>query len=320
MADSAPKYAWMNGRVIPWDQCVVHGRSAGGFMGSNVFEGVRAYWSAQQDELFVFKHEEHLQRLGRSMKTVRLEVPYTLREIGRGALDLLRANEFRQDVHFVPVAFFGMGAHNFNTLGPTIDNGVYVTAVPWPQPVALWNGVAAGVASWRRITDDSVPPRLKAGANYQNSRLAQTEARVNGYDTAIILNPRGTVAEGPGACLMMLRDGKLVTPPVTAGILESITRTTLMELAERELGLPVVEREIDRTELYVADEVFMCGSGLEVLPITSVDRITVGEGTRGPTTKRIQEIYFAAARGELPAYRRWLTPVYSAAREPAAAR
>ena len=320
MSTGAPKYAWMNGKIIAWDQCVVHGRSAGGFMGSNVFEGVRAYWNAHEGELFVFKHEEHLQRLARSMKTVRLEVPSTLREIEQGALDLLRANEFRQDAHFVPVAFFGMGAHNFNTLGPTVDNGVYITAVPWPQPAALSSGVAACVASWRRISDDSVPPRLKAGANYQNSRLAQTEAKVNGYDTAIILNHRGTVAEGPGACLMMVRDGKLVTPPVTAGILESITRSTLMDLAARELDVSVVEREIDRTELYVADEVFMCGSGLEVLPITSVDRITIGEGTRGSMTKRIQDVYFAAARGELPAYRHWLTPVYRAAREPVMAR
>ena len=320
MTDAAPKHAWMNGKIIPWDQCVVHGRSAGGFMGSNVFEGVRAYWNAEQEELFVFKHEEHLQRLARSMKTVRLDVPYTVRQIGQGSMDLLRANEFRQDAHFVPVAFFGMGAHHFNTLGPTVDNGVYITAVPWPQPAALWNGVAACVASWRRISDDSVPPRLKAGANYQNSRLAQTEARVDGYDTAIILNQRGTVAEGPGACLMMVRDGKLVTPPVTAGILESITRATLMELAARELGVDVVEREIDRTELYVADEVFMCGSGLEVLPIVSVDRITVGEGSRGSMTKRIQDVYFAAARGELQAYRHWLTPVYGGAREPSVTR
>ena len=320
MASTAPKFAWMNGKVIPWDQCVVHGRSAGGFMGSNVFEGVRAYWNPQLGELFVFKHEEHLERLGRSMKTVRLDVPFSLHEIGQGAVDLLRANEFRQDVHFVPVAFFGMGAHNFNTLGPTIDNGVYITAVPWPQPQALWDGVSACVSSWRRISDDTVPPRLKAGANYQNSRLAQTEAKVDGYDTAIILNQRGTVAEGPGACLMMVRDGKLATPPVTAGILESITRTTLMHLAARELGMDVVEREIDRTELYVAEEVFMCGSGLEVLPITSVDRIAVGNGTRGSLTKRIQDVYFAAARGEMPPYRSWLTPVYAKAGVPAGAR
>jgi len=316
----APRYAWMNGKVIPWAECVVHGRSAGGFMGSNVFEGVRAYWNARLGELFVFKHEEHLQRLGRSMKTVRLDVPYALADIGQGALDLLRANEFRQDVHFVPVVYFGMGAHNFNTLGPTVDNGVYITAVPWPQPPALTSGVAACVASWRRISDDTVPPRLKAGANYQNSRLAQTEAKVNGYDTAIILNHRGTVAEGPGACVMMVRDGKLITPPVTAGILESITRTTLMDLAARELAVEVVEREIDRTELYAADEVFMCGSGLEVLPITSVDRLPVGAGARGPLTQRLQDVYFAAARGERPAYRSWLTPVYAGMREGAAVR
>ena len=311
MASTAPKFAWMNGKVIPWDQCVVHGRSAGGFMGSNVFEGVRAYWNPQLGELFVFKHEEHLERLGRSMKTVRLDVPFSLHEIGQGAVDLLRANEFRQDVHFVPVTFFGMGAHNFNTLGPTIDNGVYITAVPWPQPQALWDGVSACVSSWRRISDDTVPPRLKAGANYQNSRLAQTEAKVDGYDTAIILNQRGTVAEGPGACLMMVRDGKVVTPPVTAGILESITRTTLMDYIGPELfGLSVQERDIDRTELYVADEAFFCGSGYEITPILSVDRFQLGGGGVGPITQRVLTAYMNVVRGVDKRFPEWRMPVY----------
>src|SRR5262249_7902409 len=171
MASTAPRFAWMNGKVVPWDQCVVHGRSAGGFMGSNVFEGVRAYWNAQESELFVFKHEEHLQRLARSMKTVRMEVPFTLSEIGRGSIDLLRANEFREAPPFIRVASLGMGAQTSNPGGPTVETGVYIPAVPWPQPAALSNGVAACVSSWRRISDDTVPPRLKSGANYQNSRL-----------------------------------------------------------------------------------------------------------------------------------------------------
>ena len=319
MSNVAPKYAWMNGKIVPWDQCVLHGRTQGAFFGANVFEGVRAYWNASKGELFVFKNQEHLQRLARSMKTMRLEVPFTLEEIGRASVELLLLNEFREDVHFIPVAYFGMGV-NFEAIGPTEDTGVYITAVPRPQPKSLWNGIAAGVVSWRRISDDSVPPRVKAGANYQNSRLAQVEARINGYDTAIILNQRGTVSEGPGACLIMVRDGKVATPPVTGSILESITRSTLIDLFDRELGVKVVEREIDRTELYAAEEAFFCGSGWEVMPITSVDRLPVGSGTPGPITRKIQDVYFSIVRGENPAYRDWLTPVYASAAEPAGVR
>jgi len=306
-----PRFGWKNGRIVPWDECVLHIRAQGAFYGANVFEGVRAYWNAEQQELYVFKLQEHLDRLARSMKTMRLEVPVSLEEIGRGSLEVLRANELREDVHFIPVAYFGIGV-NFESFGPSDDNGVMITAIPRPQSPRLWKGASACISSWRRISDDTVPPRVKAGANYQNSRLAQTEARTNGYDAALLVNRRGTVAEGPGACLMMVRDGVLVTPPVTAGILESITRSTLLELAARELGLAVLEREVDRTELYVAEEVFLCGSGYEVLPITSVDRLEVGDGQRGPVTRRIQELYFAVARGEKPAYRQWLTPVYAA--------
>ncbi len=321
MASTAPKYAWMNGKVIPWDQCVVHGRSAGGFMGSNVFEGVRAYWNPQQGELFVFKHEEHLERLGpldedRAPGRA-LHAPRDRAGVGRPAA----GERVPPGRPLRPGGLLRDGRPQLQHPRPHRSTTACTSRrCRGRSPQALWDGVSACVSSWRRISDDTVPPRLKAGANYQNSRLAQTEAKVNGYDTAIILNQRGTVAEGPGACLMMVRDGKLVTPPVTAGILESITRTTLMDLAARELGMEVVEREIDRTELYVAEEVFMCGSGLEVLPITSVDRIAVGDGARGSLTKRIQDVYFAAARGELPAYRRWLTPVYAKAGVPAGTR
>ncbi len=309
MQNVAPKYAWMNGKVIPWEECVLHGRTQAAFFAANVFEGIRGYWSARDNEMYVFRNMEHMDRLGRSMKTVRLKVPYSLEEIGQGGVDLLKANDFREDVHFVTVAYFGMG-EDFEHMNNTDDTGVYITAVTRPQPAGLRTGYTAGVVSWRRISDDTVPPRVKAGANYHNSRLAHQEARRHGYNTAIILNNRGTVAEAPGACMMMVRDGQLVTPPVTSGILESITRSTLMELSERELGRRVVEREIDRTELYSADEVFLCGSGWEVMPIVAVDQLAVGAGVPGPVTRAIQDAYFGVARGENPAYRHWLTPVY----------
>jgi len=319
MPSTPPQYAWKDGKVIPWDECVLHGRTQSAFFGANVFEGIRAYWTDKDQELYLFRNREHQERLARSMKTVRMQVPFSLDEITQGYLDLLRTNNFKEDVHFVAVAYFGMG-FDFDVMGPAEYSGVYVTAIAKPQLPALKKGVAVGTSSWRRISDDSIPPRVKSGANYQNSRLAQAEAKANGYDTAVLLNHRGTVAEGPGACLMMVRDGVLVTPPVTSGILESVTRATLLELAARELSLPVLEREIDRTELYAAEEAFFCGSGWEVMPITSVDRIPVGDGAVGSVTRRIQDVYFSAARGENPAYRHWLTPVWAGVREPAGAR
>jgi branched-chain amino acid aminotransferase len=309
----------MNGKVIPWDQCVLHGRSQAAFFAANVFEGTRAYWNQDEGELYLFKNDEHLQRLARSMKTMRLDVPYSMEQITQGSLDLLRANSFREDVHFVTVAYFGMGV-GFDAMGAAEETGVYISAIAQPQKPLLWSGGAACVSSWRRIADDVLPPRVKSGANYGNSRLAQREAKLNGYDTAIILNSAGKVAEAPGACLMMVRDGEVVTPPVTAGILESITRSTLIDLFRRELGMTVVERDIDRTELYAAEEVFLCGSGWEIFPMTSVDRLPVGSGEPGPVTRRMQDTYFSIARGKNPAYRHWLTPVYAGVREPAAVR
>ena len=318
MANGAPQYAWKDGKVIPWDECTIHGRSQAGFFGANVFEGTRAYWNEDEGELYLFRNQDHLDRLARSMKMVRMEVPFSAEEITQGSIDLLKANNFREDVHFVTVAYNGFGA-GFDVMGAAEDTGIYITAIASPQKPPLWNGGTAGTSSWRRVSDDVLPPRVKSGANYGNSRLAHREAKINGYDTAVILNNRGTVAEAPGACLMMVRDGRVVTPPITSGILESITRVTLMELFERELGLPVQEREIDRTELYTAEEFFFCGSGWEIFPIVSLDRITIGAGVPGPITKRMQEVYFSAARGKMPAYRQWLSPVYAGAREPAGA-
>ena len=170
-------------------------------------------------------------------------------------------------------------------------------------------GVSACVASWRRIGDDTMPPRVKVGANYHNSRLAQEEAIRNGYDTSLILNQRGTLAEAPGSCLVMVREGRLVTPPGTSGVLEGITLATVEELAAQELGLTLERREIDRSELYVADEAFLCGTLVEIQPIVSVDGLEIGSGEPGELTRTLQRLYDRAVRGE-PPYRRWATTVY----------
>lgn len=304
-----PRHAWMNGKIIPWDQCVVHGRSQSGFFGANIFEGIRAYWNDDEEQLYIFKMKEHLDRLAASMKAMRMKPPYAAADIAGATAELMRANEFREHVQCNVVAYFGFPTTS-EPLNPTDDTGMHITAIRFPRSPKVHQGAAACVSTWRRSSDDSVPSRIKIAANYQNNRLAQTEAVVNGYDVAIFLNREGEVSEGPGACLLMVRGGKIHTPTITADILESITRDTLMTLAREDLGLEVVERDVDRTELYAADELLLCGSIAEVLPVVSVDRIPVGDGEVGAVTRQLQELYFAAVEGRTSGRRPWLTPVY----------
>ncbi len=295
MTTAAPEYAWQNGRLVPWDQCVLHARSQGAFWGANVFEGIRAYWNAEEEQLHAFRVGDHLDRLGRSMKSLHMEIGFSSDELAAACVELIRANGFRSDLHVCVVAYFDE-APNFDPLCHTTDTGVHITATPMPRSAGHDRGVAASISSWRRISDDSMPPRIKAGANYHNSRLAQHEAVRNGYDTTLLLNQRGHVSEAPGSCVVMVRDGELITPPGTSGVLEGITVATTAVLAA-EMGVSLHRREIDRTELYVADEVFLCGTMSELLPVTSVDRLPVGAGTPGPLTLRLQRAYDDLVRG-----------------------
>jgi branched-chain amino acid aminotransferase len=309
MQSPAPRYAWLNGEIVAWDQCVLHARTQGAFWGANVFEGLRAYWSATRGQLYVFRMDAHLARLQRSMKSVRLELAYSERELGDACLELVRANELREDLHICIVPYFGMGP-GFDPMCHTDDTGVHITALPKARSDAFGRGISVAISSWRRISDDTMPPRIKSGANYLNNRLAHQEAVRNGYTTALILNQRGSIAEAPGACVMMLRDGKLVTPPSTSGALEGITLATVADLARQDCGVTVEEREIDRTELYIADEVFLCGTLAEIQPVVSIDGLPVGDGRRGPLTLQLQKRFDQLVRGE-SARESWVTPVYS---------
>jgi branched-chain amino acid aminotransferase len=299
MTTPAPRYAWQNGRLIPWDQCVLHARSQGAFWGANVFEGLRAYRDELTEELLIFRMADHLARLGRSMKSLHMQIDHDTDELAQAACELLRANGYRSDVHLCVVAYFDT-APDFDPLCHTTSTGVHITATPVSRSPGYGRGVSASISTWRRISDDTMPPRIKAGANYHNSRLAQHEATRNGYDTTLLLNQRGHVSEAPGSCVVMVRDGELVTPPGTSGALEGITVATAAALAEDELGLSLGRRDIDRTELYVADELFLCGTRSELLPITSVDRIPVGDGLPGPVTRKLQALYDDAVRGRGP--------------------
>ncbi|HWC01862.1 MAG TPA: branched-chain-amino-acid transaminase [Methylomirabilota bacterium] len=299
------RYVYLNGELVPYADARIHVQSTAVKYGGSVFEGLRAYWNPAQEELYVFRLQEHIDRLFASMRLMRMQHSLTREEIGRSILDVLRKNQAREDVHIRQTAYLSSDG-DMDDAGPV---GLAVDARP--RKATQKPGIAVGVSSWTRIADGAMPPRIKCSANYQNGRLATLEAKANGYDGALLLNGRGKLAEAPGACCFLLRGGVPITPPVTADILESVTRATLIELFRTELGQPALEREVDRTELYLADEVFLCGSGWEITPVVSIDRLPLGDGVQpGPVTRAIQACYFAVVRGEKPAYRRWLTPVY----------
>jgi branched-chain amino acid aminotransferase len=303
------EYVWMDGQIVPWAAATIHVATEAVLRGETVFEGERAYWSEADKQLYIFRHAEHMRRLRQSARIMRMTVPYSEAELTEACVALIRQNGYRSSVHFRPVVYFAEGESN-QFAPDEIRTGVFILAFDRPSPPSLATGIKSCVSTWRRNSDLASPSRIKSSGNYHNSRLAHVEARVNGFGTPIMLNDRGKVAESPNSCFMMVRDGVVITPPITADILESITRDTLIKLFRDDLGVQVVERDVDRTELYVCDEAFFCGSGAEVLPIVSVDHYEVGTGKVGPLTKAIQDTYFRVARGEETKYRNWLTPVY----------
>jgi branched-chain amino acid aminotransferase len=299
---------WMNGRLVPPAEAVLPVNSAAVFYGTNVFEGLRAYWNERDGELYGFRLGEHFARLRESMKMMRFTIPYTDDDLFEAARQVLAGNEIHEDVHMHLVAYV-VGAG----MEATAPTGLYVNPRLRGR-VTQGQGLACCVSSWTRTSDNAIPIRLKCGANYQNGRLALLQARADGYDAPIFLNRHGGVAEGTGATFFMVRKGRLVTPTTSSDILESITRQTLIEdVGPGVLGIEVVERDIDRTELYVAEEAFFCGSGYEITPITSIDRFPLGSGTVGPLTRRISEAYLALVRGLDPRHPEWRTPVYKPA-------
>lgn len=310
IATSAGEHAevlWRNGELVPWHEATTHVRAVGHASVSAVFEGIRAYWGLDDQRLYVFRLTEHLDRLVESARLSRLRMSWTTSELAEAVLEVLRANGYRADTYIRPWTFV---AGLVSELIAPADASTETVIDTWPSPPAATVATGARVAtsSWRRISDQQMSPRIKAFANYHQARLAAAEARLAGYDLPLFLNERGHVSEGSGACVALVRKGCLVTPPLSAGVLESITRATMLTLATEQLGIQTLERDIDRAEMIIADEAFFLGTGWELLPITEVDGLRVGDGKPGPIGTQLATIYRRVVRGEITDYSHWLTP------------
>jgi len=295
---------WMDGTLVDWDKAQVHVLTHALHYGSGVFEGIRCYET--DDGPAVFRLTEHMQRFDRSARMLLMDLGYSVKEMVEAVKDTIRVNSL-DSCYVRPLAFRGYGVMGLDPLPAPVQ--VVVAVWPWGTYLgddALTDGVAVGVSSWRQRAVNASPPAIKATANYLNSSLARIEANKHGYTEAILLNEEGKVCEGTGENVFIVKKGVVYTPPVSDGILEGITRDSLMTIA-RDKGYEVVERSMVRTELYTADEVFMCGSAAEVVPIRSVDGREIGEA--GPITKELQETFFRVVGGKEPAYASWLEHV-----------
>ena len=276
--------------------------------GTGCFEGIRAYWNAEQGQLYALSLREHYERLMNSARILHMEVRPSVDELCLLTVDLLRRNGYREDVYVRPLVYKASEEIGVRVHG--LRDALLIYVAPFGAYVDTEAGLRCMVSSWRRVDDNAAPARAKCTGIYINSALAKTEAMENGFDEAIMLTDEGHVCEGSAENLFIVRGGTFVTPPPSDNILEGITRLTLMQLIREEMGLEVVERSIDRSELYVADEVFLCGTGAQVAPVVEIDRRRIGDGEPGPLTMRLQDTYFGVAKGDNPTYRDLLTAVY----------
>jgi len=278
--------------------------------GTGVFEGIRAYWNEGRGTLQVLKLREHYERFEKSCRMLRIELPLTVEELCDATLEILRRNAPREDTYIRPLAYKSAASVGVKL---AVEEDLSIFTVPMGNYVEL-TGLRCCISSWRRTPDTAIPARGKLTGSYINTALAVDEAQRAGFDDAIFLTQDGHVSEASAANIFLMRKGGLVTPPVTADILEGITRDAVMELAEKELGMPIMLRDVDRTELYAADEVFLTGTGYQIAPVVEIDGRPIGTGEMGPVAARLQELYFEAARGDNPDYSHWTVAVEVAER------
>ena len=305
------RYLVIDGDVVPYEDAKLHIHTPAVRYGATAFEGIRAYWNEAHGQLYVFRCREHLERLLQSAELMGMkDIGYTVDDIQTVLIGMLRANDVRQEVHIRP-SLFVTGNGPIPARGP-VSLGILMAPA---EQVILGEQMEQrtfklAVSSWRRIDDNTLSPRIKCAANYQNARMALIQAEEDGYDGALMMDSNGHITEEPRACFFMVRKGVPITPDVSNDILESVTRETVIQLLHEQHNLEVLERQVDRTEVYIADEVFLCGTGLGIMPVGGVDRFTIGDGGPGLVTEAISDTYADLVHGESDLHPEWLTQIY----------
>lgn len=305
--DVANRFIWYKGEIVNVNDAKINILVPTAQFGLNVFEGIPCYWNDEQKQLYAFRLDDHYDRLLRSARLIQINCTYTKEDFKQALVDVIKANEYDENLSVRQTLF----VDGFGSWGSAEPVDMFVAPIPKGKTSSEYNkkGLNCCVTSWRRISDTILSPRIKCGANYINSRVGQREAVRNGYDTCIFLNEFGKIAEGPGSCFFMVVNGTLITPVLTDSVLESITRDTVIKLAKAN-GIPVVERTIDRTELYTCDEAFLCGSAMEITPVLSIDKYEVGNGNAGEITMNLHRYYLKAVKGLNKDLMDWVTPIY----------
>jgi branched-chain amino acid aminotransferase len=302
------KEVFLKGQFVPFKDAKIGVMTHAFNYGTGVFEGIRAYWSPSKKQLNILKLQEHYKRLLKSCKILKITSKYSVDDLCKLTIELAKRNGYKEDIYIRPIAYKSSEKIGLGLTG--LEDDLLIYLAPFGAYLDTDKGIRVCVSTWTRINDNMIPARAKITGVYINSSLASAEAKDNGYDEAVMLSSDGHVAEGPGENIFIIRENEIITPPLHHDILEGITRSAVIELIRNELKSDVVERLIDRTELYIADEIFFTGTAAGVSPVIEVDKRPVGNGKVGEITKRLQKLYFDAVKGDNPKYSDWLTPVY----------
>jgi len=308
VSQATTRFAFFDGKIVSIEEAKVSVMTHALNYGTGVFGGLRGYWNVDEEQLFVFRPHDHFKRFRQSAGLMRIDIPYSVDELVEIVTELLRAEGFRENCYIRPLAYkategIGVRLHD-------LKDAFTVFSLPFGRYIENEEGAHVCFSSWRRVEDNAIPARGKIAGAYANSALIKTDAVLAGYDEAIVLNEDGHISEMSAANFFLIRDGVAYTPPVQSNVLEGIVRRSLIQLLRDELGVPVVERNIDRTEVYIADEAFMCGTGVQIAAIGKVEHRLIGSGKTGLITREVRDLFFRVVEGRVPTYRHWVTPVY----------